>query len=324
MAATLDQAVTDMLSELESRLPAPVPAVPPHNVTAVRIRERLAGLGRLRGTERRGLLGPVVLKAHRLEGEVRFQLWTDASDTVDAAVLDLQRDLLQASEALRAAGFLRFAATDTTLAEAVPTLSAWRKTASFEVLYESTFEDSDATESLIARVPITSDLERPGSPGHETRIETDAMVRWDDEGASPLVVRGPRRLGSLAALAFLPPGPPPAGGVTLTRTFDGAAGPPVALPTVAAFLAAVGGPDPAELHARLSFGSIPAFLAALTPAGGPLELGDWNLDTITDVYEPLSLSLEPTLVLLSAGDRFEVRHANPALGAPAVVYLRLS
>jgi len=324
MAATLDQAVTDMMSELESRLPAPVPAVPPHNVTAVRIRERLAGLGRLRSTERRGLLGPVVLRAHRIEGEVRFQLWSSSSDAVDTAILDLQKGLLQADDALRTAGFLRFTATGTTLAEAVPAASAWRKTASFEVLYEATFEDSETADSLIARVPITSDLERPGSPGQETRVETDSMERWDDEGASPLVVRGPRRVGSLAALAFLPPGPAPAGAVTLTRTFDGAAGAPAALPTAAAFAAAVGGPAPAERHARLTFPSIPDFLAALAPAGAPLELGDWNLDTITDPYEAFSLPLEPTLELPSAGDRLEVRHANPALGAPAVVYLRLS
>lgn len=324
MEPTLDQAVAEMLSELESRLPAPVPAVPPHNVTVVHVRERLAGLGRLRGTERRGQLGPVVLKAHRIEGEVQFQLWADSAEAVDGAVLDLQKHLLQASEALRAAGFLRFQATATTLAESVPALSAWRKTSSFDLLYEHTFEGSDGAEGLIARVPIASDLERPGSAERETRVETDAMVRWDDEGASPLLVRGPCRLGGLAGLAFLPPGPPPAGPVTLTRTFEGALGPPVSLPTATAFVAAVGGEAPAERHARLTFPSIPAFLAALTPAGDPLALGDWNLDGVTDLYEPLSLPLEPTLELRSSVDRFEVRHANPSLGAPAVVYLRLT
>lgn len=324
MDITLDQAVTDMLSALESRLPLPLPALPPHNVTAVHVRERQPGLGGLRGTERQGALGPVLLKARRIEGEVRFQLWGDSSNTVDDAILDLQKALLQDGDALRAAGFLRLTATGTTLAEPVSILPAWRKTASFAVLYEAIFEATDGAESLIARVPITSDLERAGSPERETRVETDAMARWDDEGASPLVVRGPGRLRTLAVRAFLPPGPPPAGTVTLTRSFDGASGAPTPLPDPATFVAAVGGPAPAERHARLTFPSLPGFLAALVSGGDPLELGDWNLDAVTDPYEAFSLTFEPALELPSAGDRFEVRHANPALGAPAVIYLRLS
>lgn len=324
MEPTLEQATTNMLSELESRLPTPVPAVPPHNVTAVKLQERLGGLGGVRGTEHRGPLGSVVLKVHRIEGEVRFQLWSDSPDAVDTAVLDLQTALLQAGDDLRAAGFLRFTATGSTLAEAFPSLSAWRKTASFAVLYEFVFEDSDGAESLIARLPIASDLERKDSPERESEVETDSMERWDDEGAADLVVRGPRQVRGVSALSFLPPGPPPGGQVSLVRTFDGAAGPPVALPSIAAFLDSVGGDAPAESHAGVTLPSLSAFLAALDPAGDPLELGDWNLDTIPDAYEPRLLSFAPPVVLPSLADRLELRHANPSLGAPAVIYLRLT
>ena len=324
MPPTLDQAVTLMLAELGALLPAPAPALPLPNVTVVRVEEKLVGLGRRRGTESRGPLGPVALKGGRLDSEVRFQLWAGSPDDVDSAVLDLQKGLLMASDTLRAAGFLRLASSATTLAEPIPPLGAWRKTTSFEVLFEYHFVDLDGAESLIASVPITSDLEASGSPARESSVEADSMVRWDNEAASPLVVRGPRRLATLAVVAFLPPGPPPAGAVTITRTFDGAAGPPLPQPTPAAFLAAVGGPEPDQRHASLTFPSVSAFLAALAPHGAPLEMGDWNLDTIPDAYEALSLGLEPDIELPAADDRLEVRHASPALGALAVLYLRLS
>lgn len=317
---TLDQALAALLAVLETHLPAEVPGLPPHNVTAVRIGEKLGGLGRLAGAEARGL-GEVALRSRRLEGELRFQLWSDSAGGADDAILALQMNLLAAEDALRGAGFLRFSASGATLAEAVPILPAWRKTASFEVLYEAISEDAGGAESLIVRIPVGGGLD--GTPPAPVAFEErGSLVRWDDEGSAPLVARGRRRLARLAALTFVP-GLSPAGPVTLLRTFDGAVGPAVPLPTPADFFAAIGGEAPAARHARLEFPSLADFLAAFMPESAAIPLGDWNLDAVPDLYQPSVLPIEPVLHLPTAADRFEVRPADADLSAPAVVYLRL-
>lgn len=324
MSPTLDQTVAAMLGQLAVHLPVPVPALPPPNVTVVRLKEKLAGLGQRLGTETRGST-PVALKASRIDSEVRFQLWGATSEAVDDDILALQTGLLQAEDALRAAGFLQLATVGTTLAEPIAPLNGWRKTTSFEVLFEHRFEDQDGAESLITRIPVTGDLEAPGSSGRETTVVSGTLGRWDNEAAPPLVATGVGTASTLAALAFLPPGPSPAGSVTVLRTFDGAAGPPLAHPDLASFVAATGGHEPAERHARVIFPSIPAFLAELAPLGAAVEMGDWNLDAVPDDYEPRSLDLAPAIELPEAGDRLEVLHAAPAgLDRPAVVYLRFN
>lgn len=324
MQPSLDLVVADLLTELESRLPAPVGALPLPNVTVTELAERPVGLGNRSGFEDRGLLGLVPLKAGRLETEVRFQLWAADPVAVDAAVLDLQKELLEDKDELWNAGFLRLAASGTTLAERVDDLAAWRKTATYTLLYEYSYEETDSTESLIARIPINSDLEERNSTVQETSVVTDEMVRWDEEGSPDLRVGGPGRLSRLSALSFLPAGPAPTGNVTLLRTFIGAIGAPTPHAIPAAFFDAVGGPDPAERHAELVFPSIASFLAALAVDGDPIEMGDWDLDTTLDAYQPRSLPLDPAVELPTTDDRFELIHQNNSLDQVAVIYLRLS
>lgn len=323
MQPPLDLVISDMLSELDTHLPPPVAALPPPNVTLIRLLERRGGLGNRSGSTPRGSLGSVPAHAGRLETEVRFQLWGADPTAVDDAVLDLQGDLLEHRDALWTGGFLRLQVSDTTLAEHVGDVGAWRKTTSFEILYEYSYEDTESADSLIARIPIQGDLEERGSLGGEATTVTDHLVRWDQEGAPALRVRGPARVAALEALVFVP-GADPTGSVVLRRTFEGAAGPPAGHGDPASFLAAVAGPEPAQRHAELSFPSFNDFLAALAVEGDAQIMGDWDGDTNPDEYEPRALSLDPGILLNGPGDRIELIHQNAVLDEVAVVYLRLA
>jgi len=131
---------------------------------------------------------------------------------------------------------------------------------------------------------------------------TGRLARWDELRAPPLVVRGPAAVRGIGILAFVP-GAAPAGGVTVTRTFDGAAGPPAPFATLAAFRAAVSGPAPATRHARLSFASLQDFLDAADAAGAALIMGDWDEDATPDAYDARTLDLDAGVRLACAADR---------------------
>ena len=115
---------------------------------------------------------------------------------------------------------------------------------------------------------------------------------------------------------------PPTGTVTVTRTFDGAAGAPAAFASLDAFLDAVSGPAPSVRHASVGFASVVDFLAAVGAAGVPVALGDWDEDGVLDLYVPHSRSVVPPLRLATAADRLEIAYGAAALDQPAVVYLR--
>ena len=318
MASPLDLAVADLLAEMRNRLPPPTAGVPEPNVSIATLSERALAVGDWRGNESRGALAGVALKGGRLNAVVRFQLWGNEPTVVDTAINELHGRLLAAKEDLRAVGFLRIEAESAGLAEpiATATFNAFRKTTDYRVLYEFHFEDTDGASSLISKIPATIN-----DQFGESMTITDDMIRWDKTATPGLVIRGPFKLGGLTALAFIP-GPVPSGTVTLTRTFDTAAGVPVVHPTLASFLTAVAGQTPTERHARVAFPTVSDFLGVFVAAGDPVEMGDLNADGILDKYSPKTLSLNGGVHLITAADRFEITFQNPVFDQLAVLYVR--
>ena len=319
-APSLNDVVADMLAELGTRLPPPGPAtIPAANVTLETVAEKLAGLGNQRGLDEAGGLGLRTLLAGRLDARVRFQVWAVGPAEADAATQTVHTTMLESLPDLRAAGFLRISAAGTTLAEEIATIPAWRKAASYDVLYEYRYDADDDATSLIARIPVSSDTLADGS-GHEEQTLTDHLVRWDQEGAPVLAVRGPAAVSRLAALVFVP-GPPIGGTVTLRRTAGGA---PVAAADLDTFLAAATSPG-AEVEVALTPS---AFVAALGPLlVGPV-LGDWDVDGVADAYSGAERLVAPAVPLPTAADRFEISYTppvgpGPGLDQTAVVYLRV-
>jgi hypothetical protein len=321
---SLDQVLAAMLDVLDDYLPPPpAPPLPPPSVSVSSVTERAVGLGNRRGTETRGPFAVVELKGIRVDVLVRFQLWAAGPAQAETAITNLNAQLMADRDSLWVAGFLRLALEAAAPADFVPAVPGWRKQADYRVLYEYRYQDTDGAESLIARVPIHSDPEVPNSLQRETTVVTDEMLRWDDEAAPALVVRGRFSLGGIWTLAFFP-GLAASEAVTLTRTFDGAGGPPTVYPTLAAFLAAVAGPGPADRHAQFTFASMGDFLAAFGPAGGPVTLGDWDQDAVPDSYQSRTFAVAPAIQLPSAADRFEITYQGAALDQVGVVYLRVT
>lgn len=238
-------------------LAPPPPPLPAHNVLLTSVVERTVGLGSRVGTDIRGPFSVAALKGLRVEAVVRYELWAPTPAGVGQAIAELIQHLLGDRELLRAAGFLRIALKSTSPSENVFAEDAYRQNVDFEVLFEFPYVDSDGAESLIARIPI-----KINSEINESTTVVDEMARWDNELAPSLALRGPRTIGALSALAFIA-GTEPTGKVTITRTFDGATGAPTSHPTLTSFVAAVGGDNPAERHAEVTFVSLAKFLAAL-------------------------------------------------------------
>ncbi|GAA1954001.1 hypothetical protein [Amycolatopsis minnesotensis] len=322
----LTDVVTEMLAVLGARLPSPSPAVPAPNVTLERVAEKLVGLGNHSGTETTGTLGTRTVRGGRLDARVRFQIWGATASTVDTAVLALHSDLLDDRDVLRGIGFLKLRATGTTLAEHIEPVGSWRKTTSFDVLYEYSYVDSGDADSLITRIQLTTDPERAGGPGRERETETDSIIRWDSETAPPLVITGPMRVHRITALAF---GPGIGGQVRLLalRGTDGNGGPILHLPDLATFLAATGGDHPPESNADVTLA--PGDLFAQLGAAGPgLELGDWDTDGAVDGYAGFDRSFDAPIVLPTWSDRLICSYLPPGGGTgldqTAVVYLRVN
>ncbi len=297
-------------------IPAPNPPLPDPSLSLVGFQERSVGLGQRVGTEFRGPFSVAALKGIRLEATVRYRVWANTSPDADTAVQDLVMRILGDRDLLGAAGFLRLALDSTAASENVDT-DVWRGSADFTVLYEFPFVDSDGADSLIARIPVNADGEFA-----EAMTITDEMTRWDNLLAPGLVLRGRSSIGSLAALTFTP-GSVPAGAVTLTRTFDGASGPPPAHPDLPTFLAAVTDPDNPAREGEVTFASLTDFLAVFGAAGSDVTLGDWDQDAVPDIYQSLALPIDPPIRLPSVADRFEI-HYEITVPSPdaVVVYLR--
>ncbi len=315
------QASSELINVLRGFLPPPGASIPAPDVSLVSLQQKPVGIGNRRGVEVRNPFNVVELKGVRLDAVVRFTLWASSPTTAETAATELNNRLTAQSDILWNSGFMRLALESAPLPDFVSDINAWRKHGDYQVLYEYRYRDSDGAESLIASIPIRSDLEGPGSLVSETTLVTDETVRWDNEAAPSLSLRGRLVIGGLSALAFVPTAAP-TGTVILTRTFDGATGPPTSFATLTAFLAAVAGPGATERHGKITFNSLSDFLAAFTAAGDPIALGDWNADGLPDNYKPLALAFEPTVQLPGTGDRLEITYGDPAFNQIAVVYLK--
>jgi hypothetical protein len=315
-------ALAEMIDVLDDFVPkpAPPPPLPEAGISVAGLTERSVGLGGLRGLDFQDGFQTAELKAVRLDALVRYELWGDTPASATDAVAGVGADLLKARQTPGLKGVLKLDLETVQPPSFAASLNAWRVEAFYRVLYEYHYQDAGEAESLIARIPVDFEPEEPTSPTEET-VVTDEMTRWDDHAAPALVVRGPFGIGALRALSFFP-GAEPSGTVTVTRTFDGAPGAPQPFVALDAFLDAVAGPDAAARHARIVFATMGDFLTALGAPGDPVALGDWNQDTITDLYRPRSIAVVPALRLPKAVDRFEIVYGGAALDQVGVVYLR--
>ncbi|MGR9052196.1 MAG: hypothetical protein ACU84J_06065 [Gammaproteobacteria bacterium] len=320
----LDNAIAALMAVFDDYLPLPGASLPAPTVAIAGITERSAGLGNRRGTEIRGSFPVAALKGIRLDAAVRFQLWAATPNDAETAMSDLKARLMIDRNVLWTEGVLKLTLASSAPPEPVETstLNAWRTIAEYRVLYEFRYEDSDGAESLIARIPIAVDQEIENSPERETTVVTDAVARWDNDAAAPLVLRGPLTIGGIAALTFVP-GPEPTGTVVLTRTFDGAAAAPTLHADLTSFLTAVGGDNP-ERHAQISFASVADMLNALGAVGDPTSLGDWDEDGTRDNFQTRTLQVNPAIRLTDAVDRFEMTYQHAAFDQVAVIYLRVT
>jgi len=323
-APALDGILSHLLGRLEGYLPPPSPDLPANRVTAVAITRRTVGIGNWRGTEKRAGFAEIALKGGRLEVVFRFQLWGDSPEAVEDSLVQLQQGLLADGQTLRQEGFLIIEGKETSLAEYVEPPSGWRKTADYRMLYEYHYQEMDGAESLIARIPIHTDLERVDSDQRETGRVTDELVRWDDLAATPLnisPVGRPVTSFGLASLAFLPAGWEGAP-VSLARLRRDAGEAPTEYPDLEAFLAAVTRDTDPDRHARVLFPSIDAFLANFEPLGDPVMLGDWDEDGMPDPHRAARLTFESPIVLPSHDDLLQLSYSEPQLDGKAVLYLR--
>jgi len=321
-AAPFGEALTEMLGLLDDFVPGPAPPLPDAAVSIANLTERSVGLGGLRGLEFRDRFQVAELKAVRLDALVRYDLWGNSPGAATQAAADVGTGLLGARDSLGRQGVLKLGVerVDPPDFFAAP-LNAWRVGAVYRVLYEFPYQDAGGAESLIARIPIDVPPEEPGAAPSEQTVVTDELARWDDDAAPALVVRGRFGVGALLVLSWFSAAAP-TGGVTVTRTFDGATGAPVALGSLDAFFDGVSGPAPVERHARITFPTLVDFLAAVGAAGVPAAIGDRDEDDVLDLYVPRSRAVFPPLLLATAADRLEIAYGGAALDQPAVVYLR--
>ena len=319
-AAQFGEAITGMLGLLDDFLPGPTPPLPNAGISVASLSERSVGLGGLRGLEFRDRFQVAELKAIRLDALVRYDLWGESPGGATQAAGDLGAGLLGARDTLASQGILKLGLERLDAPDFAASLNAWRVGALYRVLYEFPYQEAGGAESLIARIPIDLPPEEPGAATEET-VVTDEMARWDDDGAPALVVRGPLGVDALLVLSWFSAAAP-TGGVTVTRTFDGASGAPAAFGSLDAFLDAVSGPTPLERHGSVAFPTLVDFLVAVGTAGVPAAIGDRDADGVLDLYVPRSRAVLPPLVLATAADRLEIAYGAAALDQPAVVYLR--
>jgi hypothetical protein len=311
--------------------PPPDPPLPKNEISVAGLSERSVGIGDLRGLDFHNGFEVGELKAIRLDALVRYDLWGNSPGSATESATFVSTRLLEARDALAGKGVLRLHLENVEQPTFAGAVNAWRAAALYRVLYEFPYKDAGGAESLIARIPIEFEPESGDAAPPEETVVTDELTRWDDLAAPPLVIRGPYGIGELDVLSWFD-GQAPSASVSLTRTFDGAPGPPVPFDSsttaLDAFLDLIAGPAPALRHGTLVFETIPgspalaSFLDAIGTAGPTTALGDWNEDGDTDLYAPRTRTVVPPVLLPELGDRLEITYGGTALDQPAVVYLR--
>jgi hypothetical protein len=260
----LSDAVSAMLTRLRVFLPMTGP--PPPSLSLVSAAEELVGLGGSRGLGTQDNF-PVALRGVRVRSTVRFQVWDTQPDAVEGEVAAMVGQVLAQKDALVVDGFLDLKLSGTSPTGFEAAVPAWRQSAEFDVLYEFQSQDTDGSGGLIARIPA----EFRDAFGAEV-LSGDITI-WNESGAQARLLEGIAAFEGFASLGFLP-GALPASPVTVTRTFQGAAGAPVSFATLADFLAATDGASPANRHATVTLPTLSDFLTALGPVS--------NISVVTD------------------------------------------
>ncbi len=332
-APTQEAVLNQIRERLTPFLPTSPGSLPAANISFITAKEVPTGLGNHIGQERLSHFA-FALKAGRLAADIRFQLWAQTPNDVDTAVDTLHAQLLDAKAGLLApdpassmptARFLRFAATQSAVAEHIQSLSGWRRTAEYRLLYEYPYIDADAAQSLIAQIPIHADPEALDSPDRETAVVTDKMVRWDQESVPILAIHGQQTVHHFSTLTFVPAAPP-SGPVRLLRTHTDALNPPVVFPDLAQFVTAVTDPNTPENNAQVTFATFTDFLAAITITDDPIELGDWDEDSDLDSYTPGLLAFSTPISLPNPTDQltliYDPDSTDPTFDQTAVIYIQ--
>ena len=294
--------------------PPPDPPAPAHPSTLVLLEavERPVGVGNWQGNVERGPVAVLGVRGGRVEARVRFDLRAaDAAAAAEATLL-LQQRIRNARLGAGMRDFLVLEPAGSDPAQLISDEEGWRQTVEYRALFEYRYEDPEGAGSVIVRIPVDVRGEH-----HEDAVVTRDVARWDREGAAPLVVRGPRTVGTLTLLSHAGTGLP-AGTVTLLRTHAGAQGPPEDHAGPGGFRDALraGG-----RHDRLEFASLDAFVAAFTSAGADVRLSGLEEDPVTHGPLPADFAaLEPgpalgealaAARLADAGERFEVAYRDP-------------
>ncbi|NDJ18995.1 hypothetical protein [Myxacorys almedinensis] len=286
--------LNSLLDALRVHLPPPVAGVPLSSLSAVSVVDRAIGIGNRRGNETRGGFTVVALKGGRLDTVVRFQLWGTQPSQVDSAIALLRDNIEAAKNGLRSQGLLRLTAQATSVPEFNSTLNAWIGTTDYQVLYEFHLDDTEGAESLIARIPIEID-----SGFGESTVVTDHLVRWDDQAAPTLEVRGQGganlRVDGLSILAFLPAGWN-GSSVTISSIVQG-------------------------IESTQTFSSVRAFLEEFVLENKTAVLGG---NIYQSGYWILPKSGFPSSITLTGNrDVFQVSYSDDKFDSNAIFYLRL-
>jgi hypothetical protein len=312
-------AVSAMLTALDGFLPV---STPPSTVALVSAAERPVGVGNWAANVERGAAAVVGVRGGRVDARVRFDLRGATAEAAATSARDLQTAVRNALPTRPE--FLVLEPVDGTPAELLSADEKWRQSVEYRALYEYRYEDPEESGSLIVRIPVELRGEQ-----REDDLVTRDLTRWDREGAPPLVLHGPRRIGELSFLAFTGGGAP-AGQVIVRRTFDRAPPPPPPAADLAAFAAALAAGSRNE---RLVLADVQALLALdARPPPRPevllARLGDLPAPPpggVTAQFQAYSLAALRDARLEGPGDRFEIVHqfagGFPG-GSNAVVYLR--
>ncbi|GJH28949.1 hypothetical protein [Caballeronia novacaledonica] len=310
---TAGDAITAVLNALQPFLPAMNPGLPKASLSIARAAEKPACIGNVIGIGASGSIASRERHAIRMEATARFAVWGLAAADVDAALTTLSTKILASKSELSAQGFLKLSLGDSALYKHTTANDAWSACADYDVLFELSYEDADGATSLILPVAATE-----ASTDDVWSVTAD-HARWDDTAAPLLSIRGPARFAGLATLSFFEdPVTPPAGAVTITRTYDGAPAPaPVA--SLDAFVMAAAGTPP-KRNIVVSFASLAAFLAPFAREDSSVDLA--NALGAEDTYSAARLSFLAPFTLGSIADRFEIAYADAKFNRRAVVYLR--
>jgi hypothetical protein len=304
-----------MLTALKPFVPTQIPGLPDPSLTVAKAEMRTSGIGNYIGTSPRGSIAAAELHATRVQATARFSVWGYAASDVENGVTALNAQIFDKRDDLAAQGFIKLAFDGSAPSEQTKDATAWRRFADYELLYEYPYEDDGGAEGLI--LPIVS---RDTPTGAKWATTAD-FGRWDDVAAPAFSLRGPAIFVELAALTFIAnAGNPPTGGVTITRTFDGAPAPADA-GDMATFLAQTTSATP-ERNVFVSFPSLSDLLAELVPDGPSITMGDRDNDGTADVYVPSHLVFPASLTLAGVADRLELSYAAANFDQTAVVYLR--